>query len=134
MRIDFHFWGGGVFMGTEINGWVLTLVGITVVFVSLILLSFAIVIISKLVAAGNILKSTDTEKRNEEDNVTKRVKTKVIESTDDDKLVAVLTAAIMASMGNKPDCKIRVKSFRRIPQTSPAWNLAGRYDYISEKL
>jgi Na+-transporting methylmalonyl-CoA/oxaloacetate decarboxylase gamma subunit len=59
---------GGVFMEPEINGWILTLVGITVVFVSLILLSFAIVIISKIVAAGNKLKSANMEKSNGETN------------------------------------------------------------------
>lgn len=55
-------------MEPEINGWILTLVGITVVFVSLILLSFAIVIISKIVAAGNKLKSANMEKSNGETN------------------------------------------------------------------
>lgn len=59
---------GGVFMEPEINGWILTLVGITVVFVSLILLSFAIVIISKIVASGNKLKSANMEKSNGETN------------------------------------------------------------------
>ncbi|HOM02388.1 MAG TPA: OadG family protein [Acetivibrio sp.] len=53
---------------------------------------------------------------------------------DDDALVAVLTAAVLASMGNRPDIKIRVTSFRRIPETSPIWNTVGRKEYISNKL
>lgn len=52
---------------------------------------------------------------------------------EDDSLVAILTAAVLASMGN-PDIKIRVTSFRRIPQTSPIWNTIGRKEYISNKL
>lgn len=53
---------------------------------------------------------------------------------DDDALVAVLTAAVLASMGNRPDIKIRVTSFRRVPETSPIWNTVGRKEYISNKL
>ncbi|GAE89147.1 OadG family transporter subunit [Acetivibrio straminisolvens] len=53
---------------------------------------------------------------------------------EDDALVAVLTAAVLASMGNRPDVKIRVTSFRRIPETSPIWNTVGRKEYISNKL
>lgn len=52
----------------------------------------------------------------------------------DEELIAVLTAAVMASMGNDPECKLKVKSFRRIPQTAPIWNTVGRSEYISGKL
>ncbi|ABN52522.1 MAG TPA: hypothetical protein DEF39_13175 [Hungateiclostridium thermocellum] len=54
--------------------------------------------------------------------------------SDDDALVAVLTAAVLASMGNRPDIKIRVTSFRRTNETSPIWNTVGRKEYISGKL
>ncbi len=52
----------------------------------------------------------------------------------DDSLVAVLTAAVMASMQSSPNIKIRVTSFRRIPQSSPVWNTIGRRERIENKL
>lgn len=55
-------------------------------------------------------------------------------SEPDENLVAVLTAAVLASMGKEPEYKIRVKSFRRIPQSSPIWNFAGRTDNVTDGL
>ncbi|NLD48332.1 MAG: OadG family protein [Clostridiaceae bacterium] len=52
----------------------------------------------------------------------------------DENLIAVLTAAVLASMGKGPEYKIRVTSFRRIPQSSPTWNMAGRTDNTSDGL
>ncbi len=52
----------------------------------------------------------------------------------DDSLVAILTAAVMASMQSTPDIKIRVASFRRVPQSSPIWNTVGRRERIENKL
>ena len=55
------------------------------------------------------------------------------EALSDDSLIAVLTAAVMA-MQNNPDIKIRVTSFRRIPQSSPIWNTIGRRERMENKL
>lgn len=118
----------------------LTFVGITVVFVSLILLAIAITILSKVISLGDRSKSTDTQKMPVEIESPRVVVNEANQSSQgdmsDDTLIAVLTAAVMASIKNSssPDCKIRVKSFRRIPNTSPSWNVAGRNDYISQKL
>lgn len=60
-----------------------------------------------------------------------------IENADeipDAEFVAILTAAVMSAMGPKMECKIRIKSFRRVPQTSPVWNTVGRSEFISNKL
>lgn len=56
-----------------------------------------------------------------------------VEALSDDSLIAVLTAAVMA-MQSDPDVKIRVTSFRRIPQSSPIWNTIGRRERIEGKL
>lgn len=55
------------------------------------------------------------------------------EDLSDDSLIAVLTAAVMAMQSNT-DIKIRVTSFRRIPQSSPVWNTIGRRERIEHKL
>lgn len=51
-----------------------------------------------------------------------------------DELVAVLTAAIYASMDKEHRPNIRIKSFKRINTSVPIWNLAGRNEYIANKL
>ena len=50
-----------------------------------------------------------------------------------DEVLAVITAAV-ASMEVRPGHKLVVKSMRRMPQTSPVWNKAGRREQISNKL
>ena len=52
----------------------------------------------------------------------------------DEELVAVIMAAIQASMEPESQCKLRIKSFRRIRQSSPIWNRTGRFEQISKKL
>jgi len=51
----------------------------------------------------------------------------------DEELIAVLTAAVMAMQSN-PDIKIKVTSFRRIPQSAPVWNTIGRRERLENKL
>lgn len=51
----------------------------------------------------------------------------------EDTLMAVIAAAV-ASMNRSADVKLVVKSFRRIPQTSPVWNTNGRIELHRGKL
>lgn len=55
------------------------------------------------------------------------------EDLSDDELIAVLTAAVMAMRSNS-GVKIRVTSFRRIPQSAPVWNTVGRRERMENKL
>ncbi len=57
-----------------------------------------------------------------------------VTETDGGELIAILTAAVLASLGREYENKIQIKSYRRIPSTSPAWNLMGRNEYILNKL
>lgn len=52
----------------------------------------------------------------------------------EDELIAVLTAAVSACMKPGVQSKIRVKSFRRIENNAPIWNLVGRFDRIRNKI
>lgn len=111
----------------------LTIVGMVVVFAALVVLAFAISLLSKVI---NINKNADTEKP--ADVTTSTVNTGTAntdthtDNRNDEELIAVITAAIMASMKQCPDFKIRVKSFRRIPNNSPEWNVAGRLATINK--
>ncbi|MGI6778368.1 MAG: OadG family protein [Acetivibrionales bacterium] len=116
----------------------IAVVGILVVFLSLIILAVVISVF------GMIFYSKKNTPK--DGSATAMNKAPILETNGDEKLdapynnlsneelVAVLTAAVQASFGRTPECRIRVKSFRRIPQTSPAWNLMGRSEYFFGKL
>ena len=56
-----------------------------------------------------------------------------IEEQNDEELVAVITAAVAASLGlNMPD--INVKSIRRVPQNSLAWSEMGKREQLLNRL
>ncbi len=52
---------------------------------------------------------------------------------DDDELVAVLTAAVAASL-NTSTYNLKIKSFRRVAQTAPAWNAVSRKEQLESNL
>jgi len=111
-----------------------TFVGLTVVFISLILLSLLIVAFGKVLNSKNKESSSNIdEASNIEDDAPNQLET-VENSESDGELVAILTAAILASMKDSTKCKIRVKSFRRVEVSSPVWNVAGRTEQILGKL
>ena len=56
----------------------------------------------------------------------------VRQNTSNDELIAVLTAAIAASL-NTSTYNLRIKSYRRIENTKPAWNKAGINETINNR-
>jgi len=113
------------------------------IWVNLILLPFSIsggaCFIIALFAYINNKKSNSSASDNSQSSADlTTVSDKTVNPTgnlsDDDALVAVLTAAVLASMETDPIFKIRVTSFRRTNETSPIWNTVGRKEYISGKL
>lgn len=52
---------------------------------------------------------------------------------DGDELIAVITAAITASL-KRTTHSVVVRSVRRIPVASPMWNRAARYELAASKL
>jgi glutaconyl-CoA/methylmalonyl-CoA decarboxylase subunit delta len=112
-------------MGYELN---ISLIGITVVFVALIGLSLIIFIFSKFFSAARAFKDN-----NKSINIAS-IKDTQGNDIKNEELIAVLTAAVVSSMREKTMSKIKVKSYRRIPQTSPVWNMTGRMEQILSKL
>lgn len=53
-------------------------------------------------------------------------------SIDEGELIAVLAAAVAASL-NTSTYNLNIKSFRRIKDNSPSWNKAGRTDVINSR-
>jgi Na+-transporting methylmalonyl-CoA/oxaloacetate decarboxylase gamma subunit len=112
----------------------LTFVALGAVFLALIILAITLSLFSKV---NNLRKYS-------ENNVDSSGETASILETDrnegfisssrydgNDEIIAVLTAAVLAVSNSRPGFKLKVKSFRRIPQTSPIWNIAGREEQIS---
>lgn len=109
---------------------IITAFSMVVVFILLIIIS---VIIS-------VLKNIGVEKKKEPTivvapTISKEVEAKdaVIDTQNDEELVAVISAAIAASMGVKIP-EINIKSIRRIPQSIPTWGVAGRQEQVYSKL
>ncbi len=126
-----------------------TVLGITVVFVALVLLIFITFIYPKFF--GWLLPKTTAFKLKRADKKAARkliraqakaakkatiiavthseqqVASVAKSSVDDSALIAVITAAIAASMGTSSN-GIRIKSLRRSNVNTPAWGQEGRYE------
>lgn len=106
-------------------------VGMVVVFLVLILLIAAISLLPRIFNKNK----SEIKVKDDPDYIISTERSVNNEySASDTELIAVLTAAIQACYRSDIQTRIRVKSFRRIPETSPIWNTTGRSEYISEKL
>lgn len=111
--------------------WLQSIVGISVVFLALIALSFFIYLFGKFMVKGTD-KKTEKSIRAKAENVRSIEVDALIE--DDKELIAVITAAIQASLinaGISPECKIVVKSFRQVESDAPVWNAIGRKELLN---
>ncbi len=54
----------------------------------------------------------------------------VTANEDEDELIAVLTAAVAASMGRTSTYNLNIKSYRRVGSQSPAWNQISRQENL----
>lgn len=111
--------------------WLQSIVGISVVFLALVALSFAIYVFGKVMVNGAKDKKVKQIKNKTNDVDSIEVNADV---GDDAELIAVITAAIQASLvkaGISPECKIVVKSFKRVCDDTPVWNSTGRKELLN---
>ena len=103
-----------------------TIIGLAIVFAVLVILMFVLKIMEKIFAPK-------TEKKAEVVAPVSVVKqAEVVETEDDEEIIAVLTAAIAASL-NTSTYNLRIKSFRRVANNAPAWNKAGLNETINSR-
>jgi len=115
----------------------ITLIGTSIVFLSLIVLCVLMSFFPLLNYKRKKTSDTVEEISDESSYLEIEEDDFIDDSSDyssDNSLIAVLTAAVTAYMGSSSDVKVRVTSFKRIPQTSPVWNTVSRSEYISNKL
>lgn len=122
-------------MGLALN---VTFVGLTVVFLALIALCLVIYLFSKAFAVQKTVYAKNSQDVGG-DKVCLEAEDNTVSSSNenfssDEELIAVLTAAVQASMGYRSESNIIVKSFRRIPQNSPVWNFNSRMEQLAAKL
>jgi len=111
--------------------WLQSIVGISVVFLALIALSFFIYLFGKVMVNGAGKKGEKSVKARAESVKSIEVAAQI---EDDGELIAVITAAIQASLvkaGISPECKIVVKSFKRVESDTPVWNTTGRKELLN---
>ena len=102
---------------------VVTVFSMAIVFLSLLAISF-ILDIFKVTMSGKGKKNKEEIKP---DTIIKEKPQETKENEEE--LVAVITAALAASLGKSVDGLI-VKNIRRIPDSEPAWIKAGRLELM----
>lgn len=111
---------------------IVTVFSMAIVFLSLLIISYIIDALRAVATKDNGVKV------NENKAPAKLVKEAIVETSkdeeeNDEELVAVIAAAIAATMGvNVSD--LNIKSIKRIPQGGPVWSRIGRQEQISNRL
>ena len=108
-----------------IEGLLTTVIGLSIVFAVLLILMFVLMLM-KVVFYKEPVKAVKAELSVAPAPVVAPVE------TDDTELIAVLTAAIAASL-NTSTYNLRIKSYRRIDTKANAWNNAGIKENINNK-
>lgn len=96
-----------------INGLSTFLIGVTVVFVTLVLLILFINVMSKVISSIEQTGKKEQEPVSPQPVEVPVAATSAVQQTDELELIAVITAVIAASMGTTSD-KLQVKSFRKV--------------------
>lgn len=112
------------------QGLMIALIGYVLVFVVLCFL-WGILEIMRIVFAPKKKNNVKTQLSAENVEKTAPVAANVPEETDEEELVAVLTAAVAASL-NTSAYNLKIKSFRRVDTIDNAWSSASRVDAVNK--
>lgn len=111
------------------QGIVIAIVGYLLVFVVLGIIWGVLEVMKFFFIKGEKKKKT-TKEQPVQIAKSKPEKTKDAED-DEDELIAVLTAAVAASMGRTSTYNLKIASYRRVGTQSPAWNRISRQENLS---
>lgn len=117
------------------EGLLVTGVGLLIVFSVLLILMLALMAMKVLFYKEPEGEAKKAEKQTEVPKAPVQAPVQPISAVQNDKseLIAVLTAAIAASL-NTSTHNFNIKSFRRIGNNSPVWNRAGVTEMINSRL
>lgn len=117
--------GQGVTLSEALSvGGLTTFLGLAIVF-SVLLILMAVLCLFKVIFYKDPAKTKKVE------IAPSPVKEEVVEE-DDDELIAVLTAAVAASL-NTSTYNLNIKSYRRIKDERPSWNKEGLREVINSR-
>lgn len=111
------------------TGGIVTGVGLSIVFGVLVILMIVLYLF-KVIFYKDPTKMMKTTKA--EEVKPQATKSTEVQTKDEDELLAVLTAAIAASL-NTSTYNLKIKSYRRIENSKPAWNRAGVNETINSR-
>lgn len=106
------------------TGGTTTVLGLSIVFSVLIVLMIVLALFKVIFYRQPKTKNTPVPAEAPSQEVT--------DDTDEDELIAVLTAAVAASL-NTSTYNLRIKSYRRTDNKMPAWNKAGVNETINNR-
>jgi len=109
-------------------GLIVTLVGMGVVFMVLIGLSYMLDVLKFFSKAGTAEKKSEVKT----DNIEEPAETVSTPAEDEGELIAVISAAAAAFMGSNRNFAVR--SIRRIEDGTPAWAKIGRQEQMLNRL
>jgi sodium pump decarboxylase gamma subunit len=125
---------GSLSVGTSLlEGLQVTVVGMCIVFGVLIILMLVLMAMKKMFYKEEPAKAAVVQENTAVAKAPKQpAKAQPEDGMDEEELVAILTAAIAASM-NTSTYNLKIKSYRRIGNQAPAWNQAGLRDTIDSR-
>lgn len=109
---------------------VVTLLGMAIVFAGLAILYFSIMFMEKIMHKPASKEAAREKSTSTENEVVEEI---IEDKVDQTELVAVITAAIAASL-NTSTHNIIVRNIRRVEDTTPSWAKMGRLNQINTRL
>lgn len=122
--------GKGITLSEALEtGGVVTLTGMSIVFGVLVILMIVLMLFKLVFGRSSAKKAAASTQA---PAAVPAPESKADEDMDDDELIAVLTAAVAASL-NTSTYNLQIKSYRRIDTKKPAWNKAGIRETINNR-
>lgn len=114
-----------------LKGLSVTATGLIIVFSVLVIL-MVVLVLMKTIFYKDPTSAVKTEAPKPVEKAPEPAPAIQVTPADDGELIAVLTAAIAASL-NTSTYNLQIKSYRRIGQNAPAWNRAGISETINSR-
>lgn len=114
------------------NAILVAVLGLATVFAVLIIIMLALMLMTKIFAPKGSSQPKTEEKPIEVKKVTPAPQENLQQSKDDSELIAVLAAAISASL-NTSTYNLKIKSYRRLGEAKTSWGSIARKENIYTK-
>lgn len=112
-----------------LTGGITTLTGLSIVFGVLVILMIMLYLFKVIFYKDPAKDASKVQATTEEIPVAAEA---VAEEEDEEELIAILTAAVAASL-NTSTYNLQIKSYRRVENKRPAWNNAGLRETIGNR-